>query len=128
MEAVKELIKSFVAKVVSGYALTQSFGKSLKDALKALPDMVLDITQKGLLDYLLLKVIKTSAGFKAWLVTFLVEKAFDEVLEPAIKLGVRKFKYEYRKIEGKVIIEKIEEAKENGNQSDYDSNVDDIFN
>lgn len=75
----------------------------------------------------LVHLIKTSVGIKAWIVKFLIEELFEEIVEPLTKLALRKVKYEYRKHEGEVIIEKIKEARENKNEDDYNSHVDDIF-
>ena len=75
-------------------------------------------------------VTKTAAGagFKAWLIKEIAEHLYDEIGEPIVKAVLAKAGYLYTKVEGSVIVKKIEEAKNENNQSDYDSNMDDIFN
>lgn len=74
-------------------------------------------------------VTKTAAGagFKAWLIKEIAEHLYDEIGEPVVKAILAKAGYLYTKVEGTVIVNKIEEAKNENNQADYDTNMDDLF-
>jgi len=67
-------------------------------------------------------------GFRTWLVKLIITEFFEEIAEPLIRLSLRRLEYSYKKVEGKIIIKKIEKAKNENNQNDYDHSVDDIFN
>ena len=68
-----------------------------------------------------------AGGFRGWLIKYAVEYLFEEVAEPIAKLTLRNVGYVYHRVEGKVILKKIQKAKEEGDGEDYDSAVDDLY-
>ena len=72
----------------------------------------------------LLKTFLKVGGFKAWLIKFAIEEAYDEIGEPIIKAGLVELGYVLDKREGKALVKKLNEAT---NANDYDSAVDDIL-
>lgn len=95
--------------------------------MSKLLDLIIEQLKGAAVKAALVKLVKTSVGFRAWIIKILVEELFEEVIEPAIKMSFRRLKYEYDRKEGEIIVKKIDEARQNGNQADYDSSVDDIF-
>lgn len=77
----------------------------------------------------LVKILKLEAlgGFKAWLVSFLIEHFYDDIVEPLLKLAVRRVKNAQVRIEGEILIKKLKQAEQDGNQTDYDATIDDIL-
>ena len=75
------------------------------------------------------KLLKSSAGgFKVWLVTYILEHLYDDIAEPLIKAGLVKLEYTKHKIDGKLTIKKIDEARRSGDAQSYHDAIDDIFN
>jgi len=68
------------------------------------------------------------AGIKAWLVKMGVELFWDHVAEPIARYAVRKGLLGYDKIQGKIQVKRLSEARESGNAEDYDDATDGIFN
>jgi hypothetical protein len=68
-----------------------------------------------------------AGGFRAWLVKFIAKNLYDEIAEPLVKAVLRKAHYKYRVREGRVIIKKLEEAEQRGDNEDYDRIVNDLF-
>lgn len=93
-------------------------------------DYIVKFLKGELLKVALINLVKSGPfmGIRAWLVKLVVTEFFDEIAEPIIKLGVRKANYTYNKIQGNILIEKIKEDINEGNQGSYDNHVDDIFN
>ena len=76
------------------------------------------------------KIFKSASfgGIKGWLIkTFVKEILIDKAIEPAVKAAFREVGYIYHVKKGKILILKLSEAEENGNQNDYDSTIDDIL-
>lgn len=68
------------------------------------------------------------AGFKAWLVKFVVTEFAEEVAEPIVKAFFTAIGYHFhRDVEGNILIKRLKEAREDSNANDYNSTVDDIF-
>lgn len=78
----------------------------------------------------LVKLLKLGAfsGFQAFLIDLVLEHFYDKIVEPVLKRSLRGISYTYDKIEGKVLIEKLNDAKASKNETDYNSTVDDILN
>jgi len=93
-------------------------------------DYIIKFLKGELIKLALIKLVKSGPflGFRTWLVKFVVSEFFEEIAEPIIKLGIRKANYTYNKVQGNILIEKIKEDIQNGNQTSYDNHVDDIFN
>jgi len=105
-------IKSFLSKIwpqLQAQIIEQLKGAAVKAAIKAF--------------------FKTGAGvgFKAWLVTFVVENLFEEVAEPIIKAAFTYIGYSYRRVEGNIFVERLVKAQENNDETGYNSTVDDIL-
>lgn len=68
-----------------------------------------------------------SGKYKAWIAKIIVEYAFDTLALPIIQLSFRKMGYAYHRIEGQIIFKKIEEAKANNDEKQYDQAIDNLF-
>jgi hypothetical protein len=66
-------------------------------------------------------------GIRLWLVKTIVNEFYDEIGEPIIKAAFVQAGYEYNKIEGNILVKRLEEAKHENNQTAYDNATDDIF-
>ena len=66
-------------------------------------------------------------GFKVWIAKFIIEEIFEEIVEPIAKASITEAVYQYDVVDGKLIFTKIEKAKEDGNEEDYDDAVDDLY-
>lgn len=66
-------------------------------------------------------------GFRAWIVEFLLENLWDEIVDPVLSAGLVELKYTKHKIEGKISAKKILEARRHGNVQDYNDNIDIIL-
>ena len=75
----------------------------------------------------LLNLVKSGPmlGFRKWVIKVIVENFFDEIADPIIKASFINMGYIYNRIEGKILIKKVQNA---NNQLDYDSAIDNIFN
>lgn len=75
------------------------------------------------------KILGSAAmgGVKGWIVKFIVTELYEEIAEPVLKYGLNKIGYAYTKLEGKVIVKRLEEARENNDADAYDSAADDVF-
>ena len=65
-----------------------------------------------------------AGGFKAWLIKFIVTELFEEIAEPIMKAGVVQAGYIYNRVEGKILIKRVENAQD---QNEHDTAMDDIF-
>lgn len=76
--------------------------------------------------FALKKVLGTAAmgGFKAWIVSFIAKELYDEIGEPVIKAVLRKGRYQYEVLNGKMKIYKLDRSPDDNS---YDDNVTDIF-
>jgi hypothetical protein len=76
------------------------------------------------------KVLFRSAAFggiRLWLIKLAVGEFYKEIGEPVIRAVFAEGGYLYDKVEGKIIVKRLKEAKNENNQSHYDSAIDDIF-
>ena len=84
---------------------------------------------KGALVKKALKIFLGTAagvGFKAWLVKFLAENFYDEIVEPIIEAGLVEVGYVYHKVEGKVLVKRLRTAQEQNDEDAYNDTLDDI--
>ena len=86
--------------------------------------MLKDVAVKIALKKLLGSVL--AGGPKAWIIKFIVSELFEEIVEPLIKLSIRKGLLLYDITEGKITIKKITSAKEQGDSDAYRRNVSDV--
>lgn len=66
-------------------------------------------------------------GFRQWLIKYILEEFFNEIGEPLARGYFYRLGYAYSRIEGKIYVKKLTEAKEENNQSKYDTVTDVIF-
>ena len=64
-----------------------------------------------------------AGGFKAWIIKLIVVEFTEEVAVPLVQFATRKGLLFYDKTTGAIKIKKIEQAKEDGNEDDYTSNI-----
>lgn len=83
---------------------------------------LIKILKRGAVKVALRKFLITS-NLGTWIVTYIVEEIFDDYGTPIINKALRNIGYAADKIEGSLIIRKLNNAQD---QSDYDSIVDDI--
>tara|TARA_R110000868_G_scaffold87034_5_gene243676 strand:+ start:12997 stop:13329 length:333 start_codon:yes stop_codon:yes gene_type:complete len=102
-----------------------SFLAFLKAVTKA--EVIIKFLKEKTITYALKTLLKSSTGFTGWLVAYVAENLFEEFAEPLIKKAVRGVGYIYLKVEGKVIIKKLEQAQGNNDEDAYDSAMDDLL-
>ena len=90
---------------------------------------IIDFLEKKFIKTILKKILGNAAmgGFKVWLVKLIATELFDEIGKPLIQAAFFQAGYAYDRIDGKITAKKIREAREEGNEADYNSHVDDIF-
>lgn len=77
---------------------------------KLVPALV-NILEKEITKAVLMKVVGSTVGFKAWLVKFVIEEVvIDEIVEPGIEYGERKVILFYDKIKGRYVYKSLEDA------------------
>lgn len=84
----------------------------MKSALNIVRDQIVEHL-KGKAVKLALKKILGSAmagGFTGWLVAFIAENLFEEIAQPLINYGFRKFGYRVNVVNGTRLLERIEHA------------------
>lgn len=67
----------------------------------------------------LVALIGSSAGFKAWVLSFLLDFAFDRVVVPLINLLIDKGQLLYDIQKGRLVVKKYKKAKEDGDAKTY---------
>lgn len=67
------------------------------------------------------------AGFKAWLIKFVVEELIEEVGIPIINALQVETLYSYDRMTGKVMAKKLNRAREDGDAQNYNDAADDIM-
>lgn len=90
--------------------------------LKALKEKVVEAAIKRVLG----AALKVGA-FKLWLVSFIAAELWDELGRPLALWAIRKGLLGIDITKGKVIVARINKARDEGNQTEYDSAVDDLF-
>ena len=68
-------------------------------------------------------------GFRAYIIKYLVKNIlFDKAIEPLVKEAFLSAGYGLDVLEGHIKIKKLKEARESGNEEDYNRRIDDLFN
>lgn len=62
------------------------------------------------------------------IVNWLAENAYEQTVGPILEVLIVRVGYTYDVRQGQIFIERLKQAEESGNASDYDSTVDDILN
>lgn len=91
-----------------------------------LRDAVIEHLKGRAIKIALRKLLGTMTGFRAWVVKFIVSELFEHLAEPIIKLSMRKGFLLVDKASGRIKIKKMREAKEEGDESEYNDQIDDI--
>ena len=96
---------------------------------KKLKNSILEFLKGRVVKLALKKILGSSlmGGFKAWLITFVVENLWDEIAEPLINAGLVEIKYIKDNIDGKITAKKIDKARRSGDQDSYDAAVDELY-
>lgn len=68
-----------------------------------------------------------AGGPKAWIISFITKELYDEFAEPLIIYALGKVGYVYSKVEGRILIKRLEEARENNDADAYNDAADDVF-
>ena len=84
---------------------------------------LLNLLQEKLLAYILTKLAVSSSGFKAWLVSLVVEEVIDVSDEYLIEPAFRKVGYYIEVIDGIRIYKRIEDAEDRGAWRDLINDV-----
>lgn len=76
---------------------------------------LVNILEKEITKALLIKIVGSTVGFKAWLVKFVIEEVvIDEIIEPGVEYGERKVILFFDKVKGHYVYKNLEEAASNG--------------
>jgi len=65
-------------------------------------------------------------GFKGFILNFLLDRVFSKALEPFLNLCIRKGYLLIDKTKGKILVKKFNRAKEENNEEDYNSTIDNL--
>ena len=76
------------------------------------------------------KILGTAAagGFKAWIVKKIATEFYEELAEPLMNYMFNEAEYQATVVEGKLIVKKLDKAREEGNAEDYNDATDSTFN
>ena len=67
-----------------------------------------------------------AGGFKAWIIKYIALELFDEVLEPLLRLAIRKGMLGVDKIDGAIKVKKITRAKYEDDEATYRNTIGDV--
>lgn len=87
----------------------------------------------SIFENILLAIIKAylntlvGQGFYLKVVNYAVDKLWDEVVNPFMKIAAVRAGYSYDVKQGKILIEKLKLAEDANDQATYDSTIDDIL-
>lgn len=97
----------------------------MKEILKSL----INILKGQVLKLALINLVKSGPfmGVRKWFIKIVINHFFDDIAEPIIEYGLRRLQYSFDKKDGKVIIKKIEDAKNENDVVKYNDAVDSIF-
>jgi hypothetical protein len=90
-------------------------------------DALLKFLRGELIKKLVLIIVGASTGFQAWIVGLAVGVLFDYVAAPILKEAARRGILIYDKVDGKIKLKKLKDARNEHDQDRYDSTIDDII-
>lgn len=93
------------------------YDKAVQDLKEAIKRLVLKLLKHELM-----------GGIKAKIVYFIVEHFIDDIIIPVAQYMRRTGLQYYYTEDGKTLLLKLQEARNNGDQTTYDNAVDDILN
>ena len=101
----------------------------VKSLMKLLQDAAIEFMKQVAIKGAMKAFLKTGAGvgFKAWLIKYIVTELAEEFGEPLVKAFFVEAGYQYERINGNILVKKLNRAREDGNVEDYNDTVDDIF-
>lgn len=102
----------------------------LKLNWKAIQDALFAQLKGAAVKAALKKLLGSAAmgGFNAWAVKFIIEVALEQIAIPIAKSLIISTGFTISVVGGKVIVEKMEQAENENNQTDYDNASDDGWN
>lgn len=89
----------------------------------ALKESFIKLLKNKVVQTALLKILGKTTGFRAWVISFILEKAFKMIAEPIINTAIRKGLLVYDKTRGKILLKRVMEAKEEGNEEGYRKHI-----
>lgn len=98
--------------------------------MRRILQVFIDLLKREAVKSALIKLLGSAAlgGVRAWAIKFVVESMFEQVAEPIIRASFIKLGYMYNRVEGEILVKKLNKAKRENNEGNYDSAIDDIFN
>ena len=95
-----------------------------------LKNILIHLLRGRIIKLALKKILGSAAmgGFQAWLVKYIVTELYDELGEPILKAGVNYVGYRYDKYKGKVHITRLEKARDENDENNYNRTIDTILN
>lgn len=99
-----------------------------KDFFAYLWRIILDQLKGRLVKAALKKFLGSGAalGFKGWLITFIATELFESLAVPLLNYLKRKGMLFYDRTQGKIKVRRLEQAKEEGNEDNYNDIVDSL--
>lgn len=97
--------------------------------MRRILQVFIDLLKREAVKSALVKLLGSAAlgGVRAWMIKFAVENLFEQVAEPIIRASFIKLGYLYNRVEGNILVKRINKAKEDNHEGNYDSAIDDIF-
>jgi HKD family nuclease len=113
-------VKALIKKLKNGF--------DFKLILEFLKKYTVNLLKRKAVKAVLKKVLGTAAGggFLGFIITYVVEEFFEEVAEPIIKLAFRKMGYLYERKQGKILVKKLNEAIDQGDENESDQILDNV--
>lgn len=89
-------------------------GKTSINWWQVLKDTAISLTKTQLVRFTLRKILGSAVagGFYGWIITFLVEEGFENIVQPIMQSAFRKIGYTYSVINGKHTLKEIENAED----------------
>ena len=93
---------------------------------RVLFDTLLSIFKTALFKRIIVRLIGVSVGFKAWVVSLVLEYAWDTIVEPMIEEGIRLGNFEIDVIRGKKRVRMMKKAKDENDKDKWIDAISDI--
>ena len=89
-------------------------------------DTLLSIFKTALFKRIIVRLIGVSVGFKAWVISLVLEYAWDTIVEPMIEEGIRLGNFEIDVIRGKKRVRMMKKAKDENDKDKWIDAISDI--
>lgn len=93
---------------------------------RVLFDTLLSIFKTALFKRIIVRLIGVSVGFKAWVISLVLEYAWDTIVEPMIEEGIRLGNFEIDVIRGKKRVRMMKKAKDENDKDKWIDAISDI--